>query len=184
MTVCLSTVQMPLCGKREGMGFEISFRCKIICICKSAKISEPKYSIQQRSDAHCLEKCENIYLENFSWTSWFRSSVASITKILSKWELLITYHGHQEHGYWKGPHFPFGQGETFSGKALGSSWSHPLLCGGPGQSQSSSPPLLLQNAILLKTPGLRGWRQSQPACSSLQLPAPWCRRQLLGHGRQ
>ena len=45
---CLSTVQMPLCGRREGMGFQISFRCKIICICKSAKISEPKYLIQQR----------------------------------------------------------------------------------------------------------------------------------------
>ena len=40
MAVSLSTVvQMPLSERKEGMGFQISFTCKIICICKSAKIS-------------------------------------------------------------------------------------------------------------------------------------------------
>ena len=42
-TVCLPLFgnRMPLCRRIEGMGFLISFTCKIICICKSAKISAP-----------------------------------------------------------------------------------------------------------------------------------------------
>ena len=68
----------------------------------------------------------SIYLACYTYQDILR--ISFINNIHLKSICTTTDHDHQGHSNWKGPRFPFAQGGKFSGTALCSNWSHPLLC--------------------------------------------------------